>query len=73
MVEGVKRVYYDSNMWVAYMRGGRDRFFSVCSPLFDRVERGRSFAVVSNLAMAETIHALRKLTTGEFKPTSATI
>ena len=69
MVDGVKRVYYDSNVWVSYMRGSRDRFFSMCSPLFDRVERGLVFVVVSHLAMAETIHALRKLTTDEFKPT----
>jgi len=51
------------------MRGGRDMFFGACSPLFDRVERGRSFVVVPHLAMAETIHVLRKLTTDEFKPT----
>ena len=69
MVDGVKRVYYDSNVWVSYMRGSKDRFFGICSPLFDRVERGLVFVVVSHLAMAETIHALRKLATNEFKPT----
>ena len=69
LVEGIKRVCYDPNMWVSYMRGGRDMFFGACSPLFDRVERGRSFVVVPHLAMAETIHVLRKLTTDEFKPT----
>lgn len=51
------------------MRGSKDRFFGICSPLFDRVERGLVFVVVSHLAMAETIHALRKLATNEFKPT----
>lgn len=70
MVEGIKRAYYDSNVWVAYMRGGRDRFFEACSPLFESVERGLGFVVVSHLAIEETIHALRRLTTDEFDPTS---
>lgn len=40
-------------------------------PLFERVESGLDFVAVSYLAMAETIYVLRKLTTNQFRPTSA--
>lgn len=69
MVGSTKRVYYDTNMWVAYTLGKEDAFFSSCAPLFYRVERGLDFVTVSRLVVAETIHALRKLTTGRFGPT----
>jgi len=69
MVGSTERVYYDTNMWVAYTLGRKDAFFSVCAPLFHRVERGLDFITVSRLVVAETIHALRKLTTGKFGPT----
>ena len=71
MVDGSKRVYYDSNMWVAYMRGRKDMFYGACSPFFDRAEQGLDFVVVSHLVMAETIHALRRIATNEFRPTSS--
>ena len=67
-MDSVNRVYYDTNVWVAHSTG-KDKFSAACEPLFDRAERGLDTVVVSHLVMAETMHALRNLTTRNFSPT----
>lgn len=68
-MDSVNRVYYDTSVWTAHAMGTKDMFYGVCKPLFDRAERGLDVVVVSYLAMAETIHVLRTLTTRNFIPT----
>ena len=55
-----KRVYYDSNVWIAYIMGNGDHFYSVCEPLIEDVRQGRCTCVVSNLIMLESINVIRK-------------
>ena len=47
-------VYYDSGVWVSYMLGSTDHFYTVCKPLIDDVEHGRCVGVVSYLNIMET-------------------
>ena len=53
-------VYYDTNIWVSYMLGLDDNFYSVCKPLIEDIEHGRCVAVVSYLTIMESIHAIRR-------------
>ena len=54
-----KIVYYDTNIWAAYMLGPNDRFYSVCEPLIDNVINGQNLAIVPYLVIMETIYVLR--------------
>ena len=56
----VKRVYYDSNVWISYIMGNNDHFYSVCKPMIDAVEAGRCVAIVPNLIIMESINVIRK-------------
>ena len=60
MSSGEKRVYYDSNVWISYIMGSSDHFYSVCEPLIEDVKQGRCIAVVSNLTIMESINVIRK-------------
>lgn len=53
-------VYYDANIWVSYMLGHNDNFYSVCKPLIEDVKRKRRVAIVSHLTIMESIYAIRK-------------
>lgn len=53
-------VYYDTNIWVAWMRGRSDKFFPQSQALVDRIISGKNVAIVSNLILLETIDVLRK-------------
>lgn len=53
-------VYYDANIWIAWMRGSTDKLFSQARLLIDNVLSGKNIAVVSYLVILETIHVLRR-------------
>ena len=53
-------VYYDTNIWIAWMRGKSDKFFPQAKKLVDEVLSGKKIAVMSQLVLLETIHALRQ-------------
>ena len=53
-------VYYDTNIWVSYMLGRNDNFYSICKPLIEDIEHKRRVAVVSYLTIMESIYAIRK-------------
>ena len=55
-----RRVYYDTNIWVAWMLGSTDEFFPKARLLIDNVCSGKNIAIVSNLVILETIHVLRR-------------
>ena len=41
-------VYYDSNIWVSYMLGRNDNFYSICKPLIEDIERKRRVLLLSH-------------------------
>ena len=53
-------VYYDTNIWIAWMRGNTDKLFPQAQLLIDNVLSGKNIAVVSYLVILETIHVLRR-------------
>ena len=53
-------VYYDTNIWIAWMRGSTDKLFPQARLLIDNVLSGKNTAVVSYLVILETIHVLRR-------------
>ncbi|ABK78614.1 hypothetical protein CENSYa_2010 [Cenarchaeum symbiosum A] len=56
-----KLVYYDTNVWIAHLRGYNDEFFqSECDTLFDDMHEGKVKVVVSNHVLSETLHTIRK-------------
>ena len=46
-------VYYDANIWIAWMRGSTDKLFSQARLLIDNVLSGKNIAVVSYLVILE--------------------
>lgn len=56
-------VYYDTNIWVAWMVGESDKFYPQAKELIDRITSGRNVAVVPDLILLEGIHAIRKRVT----------
>lgn len=52
-------VYYDTNIWVAYMLGEKDRLHSKSEELITNIEKRYKIAIVSHLVLMETIHVLR--------------
>ena len=58
--EGVDRVYFDTNIWVSYMLGRKDKFYQTSKPMIDTIEQERAMAVVSNLIIMELTHAIRR-------------
>ncbi len=53
-------VYYDTNIWVGYMLGSKDRHYVRCKALVENIKNGKKVAIVSYLVMMETIHVLRE-------------
>ena len=53
-------VYYDTNIWIAWMRGSTDKLFPQALLLIDNVLSGKNIAVVSYGVILETIHVLRR-------------
>ena len=64
-------VYYDANIWVSYMLGHSDNFYSVCKPLIEDIERKRCVAIVSYLTIMESIYAIRKRVAGRISSTGS--
>ena len=51
--------YYDTNIWVAWLFGRSDPFFSQAKALIGKVTSGEKTVVLSHLVIMETIHVLR--------------
>lgn len=58
--DGKDRVYYDTNIWVAYMLGEKYRSHHLCKPMIDAVEQEQIIVVVSDLISLELIHVIRR-------------
>ena len=52
-------VYYDTNIWVAWMRGDSDLLFPKARMLIQDIRSGKSVAIFTTLLLMETIHVLR--------------
>ena len=55
-----KKIYFDANIWVAWLRGNQDAHFKKASKLIKNLEKNNQVVVVTQLVMLETIHVLRK-------------
>lgn len=53
-------VYYDANIWVAYMQGSVDKYYHTAKTLIDDVEDGKRIAIVPHLVILETVFVIRK-------------
>ena len=53
-------VYYDTNVWVAWMCGSSDYFFENSKRLIDDVNNGEKTVAVSYIGILEIIHVLRR-------------
>ena len=58
--EGRKRDYWDTNVWVAYMRRGKDPHYDACRYLFDDLHDGKRTVAVSALVVGEVIQVTRR-------------
>lgn len=53
-------VYYDTNIWAAWILGESDLFSTQAQTLIEGVTSGKNVAAVSDLVLLETIHVIRK-------------
>ena len=54
------RDYWDSNVWVAYLRKGEDPHYDACRQLFDDLHDGKRTVVVSALVVGEVLQVSRR-------------